>query len=473
MAGPPAPALPPPSDLDARLQRLLQQTAGGVDFSSRHAARAAVRRRLGMLYRRRRVRQALGSSTLAAGMAIGGVQLQHGSHTGSTAEPAAPATPARDTAPGRDRPPGTTATSDPTPAGEGTPPPAPAAPHSWSWDPGEGIDRVAADPGVLYADGRFHVYTTSTNHCVNGACQEYRVPRFTTPDLARAGRLDGDAMPARPGWVAPDDRAIWAPAVARIGERYVLYFAATSGRPQDTGMKCLGAAVSSAPEGPFDPLPGPLVCTPGYWNIDPYPVADGDAWHLLWRQDDSANVTGRIVAARLRPDGLGLTGSANPPVTTLLVGEFPWEEGHPHGTPGIGPIENPAMTRHPATGDWLLTWSANRWETQDYATGLATCAGPLGPCQRISRASPWLRTSPGPGITTTARLGGAGGLSFAIGPDGQLYAVFHAYHGSGQAPSALRVAWACRVEAPTAPGRGYRLAEIARNRSAGSAVSGT
>ena len=162
----------------------------------------------------------------------------------------------------------------------------------------------------------------------------------------------------------------------------------------------------------------------------------------------------------------------------MLVGEYPWEEGHADA-PGIGPIENPALARHPATGEWLLTWSANRWETPAYATGLAICQGPLGPCHRVSRTSPWLRTSSDAGIiTTTASFGGAGGLSFVAGPDGQLCVVFHAYSGSGQAPHARRVGWLYRVEsdaeaeAAVDSAQGYRLVEIVGNQSAVAAVKG-
>lgn len=128
------------------------------------------------------------------------------------------------------------------------------------------------------------------------------------------------------------------------------------------------------------------------------------------------------------------------------------------------------MARHPATGRWLLTWSANRWETPDYATGLAVCSGPLGPCRRISRGAPWLRASTDPGIATSAGSAGAGGLSLVTDPNGNLYAVFHAYAGSGRAPSP-RVGWAYRVE--PAGDAGYRLVEIAGNQPARSAVSGS
>jgi hypothetical protein len=129
-------------------------------------------------------------------------------------------------------------------------------------------------------------------------------------------------MPGRPDWVAPDDDAIWAPAAARIDDRFVLYFAASAAGAGDAPLKCLGAAISPSPAGPFAPLPQPLHCTPDYWSIDPYPVTDGQHWYLLWRQEDGAHVTGRIVAARLSHDGLALAGStrAHPARRQLLLG---------------------------------------------------------------------------------------------------------------------------------------------------------
>ncbi len=351
--------------------------------------------------------------------------------------------------------------------------------ESWSRDEFWQLDRAFADPAALVADGAVHVYTTSATECVPGSCTTYFVPRFTSDSLAQPGQLQGDAMPDRPAWVAADQRAVWGPSITRFGEGYLMYFAATSGRAPFVGTKCLGVAVSPSPTDPFVPLPDPLRCTYGFWNIDPYVVSDGTNWYLLWREDDPANVTGKIVVAQLRPDGLGFGGAGT---RTLLVGEYAWEEGYPEGTQpaqpdaeatdrrlpagaltsptGIGPIENPAMVRHPETGQWLLSWSANRWETRDYATGLATCDGPLGPCQRLSQDQPWLRSADDGAVSTTAQFSGCGGLSFMTDPDGRLYAMFHAYRdGEGEERAAApRVGWVYAVE-PAADG-GYMLAEF-------------
>jgi len=448
------------SGLEHDVQSLLRRTADDLAIASGHTQRRIVRHRFARLYRRRRLRYKLGSGTLAAGIfAGGGMQLRDQGHPSAAWTPAATPAPAP--------------VPPPAPAPAPTPEPGPTGgTASWTWDPDAQADLEAADPGVTYAAGVFHVYTTSATHCTGGECRTSWVPRFTSPDLSQPGRLQGDAMPSRPDWVAEDDRVIWAPAVAAIDGRYVMYFAATSGRPGDHSMKCLGAAVSSQPEGPFVPLPEPLHCVPGYWTIDPYPVLDGGRWYLVWREDDGAHTTGKIVAAPLSAGGLTLAASRP---MTLLVGESDWEDGQTdhRDHPGIGPIENPAMVRHPVTGDLLLTWSANLWETQSYATGLAQCDGPLGPCHRLSDGEPWLGTSADPGVTTDATFGGAGGLSFVVGPDGQLYALMHAYRGSGHAPEAPRVAWAFRVEAdadvdpdPTrGQDLGYHLTDIVGNQS--------
>ena len=345
--------------------------------------------------------------------------------------------------------------------------------QSWSYDSFWKIDRPLADPALIYADGTFDVYTTSATECIPGSCQTYWVPRFTSPSLSATATLQADAMPGLPPWVDPGNRAIWAPSVARIGASYVMYFAATAVQGPNPGAKCVGAATSRTPAGPFISTGEPLVCASrGYWALDAYVMSDGTRWFLLWREDDAAHVSGKIVGAELSADGLGFEGE---PKRTILTGQFPWEDGSRHEPPapsdngrrlpagatrnptGIGPIENPAMVRNPDTGQWLLTWSANRWDTADYATGLATCDGPLGPCQQVSRDQPWLCTSRDPSIDTSAVFTGAGGLAFVTGPDGHLYAMFHAYRGSGPPTDETRIGWAYRVVGSHGT---YRLTEF-------------
>jgi len=216
-ATPPATVPSPLTDLDARLRHVLDRRASGLAVPPGGAALAAVRRQITRrLRRRRRVRHALGSGTLAAGMVAGGIHVRHDTHAPPAGQPAASTPAAHGAAPGAVSPsavtrgvvappPAAAAGDEPGAGGAtpGTPPAAPQSGRTWTWDPDDGVDRAAADPGALYAGGRFHVYATSAEHCVRGTCRHHRVPRFSGPDLAGPGRLEGDAMPDLPPWVPP------------------------------------------------------------------------------------------------------------------------------------------------------------------------------------------------------------------------------------------------------------------------------
>ncbi|HEV7758627.1 MAG TPA: hypothetical protein VGO78_06545 [Acidimicrobiales bacterium] len=218
---PPAAALPRPLDLsfdlpfDHVLHALLQRTAGDIAAAPGQAARRAVRRRLTRLSRRRRLSHSLGTGTLAAGLVAGGAHQLWTARLAGTPGPPAPTLSVADGAldPSVPAPAPVPVPADPVappvpaPADPATPP-APGPATSWTWDPAEAIDRVAADPGALYAEGAFHVFTTSAVHCTAGTCTEQWVPRFTSPGLDQPGTPAGDAMPTRPAWVRPDDRAI-------------------------------------------------------------------------------------------------------------------------------------------------------------------------------------------------------------------------------------------------------------------------
>jgi hypothetical protein len=67
---------------------------------------------------------------------------------------------------------------------------------------------------------------------------------------------------------------------------------------------------------------------------------------------------------------------------------------------------------------YVLAYSAGRWETGAYMTGIARCASPSGPCSS-SPTGPWL-SSIGPRT-------GPGGLTFFVGADGARRVAFHTY----------------------------------------------
>ncbi|MFL5459140.1 MAG: family 43 glycosylhydrolase, partial [Gemmatimonadales bacterium] len=91
----------------------------------------------------------------------------------------------------------------------------------------------------------------------------------------------------------------------------------------------------------------------------------------------------------------------------LLQTDQPWE----------GPlIEGPTMWWK--AGVWHLLYSANRWNTGEYAIGYAACAAPLGPCRKLQSVP--LMASNGP-------VAGPGGAEAFVDVQGQHWLAYHAW----------------------------------------------
>ena len=67
---------------------------------------------------------------------------------------------------------------------------------------------------------------------------------------------------------------------------------------------------------------------------------------------------------------------------------------------------------------YSLLYSGNTFESDRYATGVARCAGPLGPCTRVADRAV---------LASSAAVLGPGGAVPVVGPDGARYMVFHAW----------------------------------------------
>lgn len=236
----------------------------------------------------------------------------------------------------------------------------------------------APDPHVLRVGSTYYAFTTMSGFD--------SVPVWRSDDLTTWTWV-GDGMPTNPAWT--EWGHTWAPGVIEAGGRYVLFFA---GRDSASGQQCVGVASSDRPEGPFTAADRPLVCdVAAGGSIDPYPFPDHDgSAYLYWKTD--ANAIGNrcsLWGARLTPDRLAVEGD---PVE-LLREDATWE--HPT-------VENPAMVLF--GGTYFLFYSGGWWESARYATGYATCATPLGPCEKQTTAEPWLATVDG--------LVGVGGATF-------------------------------------------------------------
>jgi putative cell wall-binding protein len=191
---------------------------------------------------------------------------------------------------------------------------------------------------------------------------------MSSPDLvtwtnaAPGGSVNGGALTTAGTWAQNDD--VWAPSVLDTGSGYVLYATFVA---KATGKRCVGAATSTKPQGPFTAQASPLVCNDAEGGvIDPDVFVTAGGAYLLWKTEGvPGSAAPALFSQPLTASGTGLSGSP----ARLLVSRFPWE-----GTL----IENPTMVAD--NGRYYLFYSGNEWESGSYGVGWGVCAGPQGPC---------------------------------------------------------------------------------------------
>lgn len=181
-----------------------------------------------------------------------------------------------------------------------------AAPAGSPPGPRVAIDADFPDPAVLRAeDGGFYAYATQAQ--VEGRQVNIQIAR--SPDLARWEHL-GDALPVKPAW-ASKTQDFWAPHVAKVGGRYLLYYSAKpdAALADPAQGLCLAVATADRPEGPFTDMGKPLLCGPGFVNIDPMLFDDPATGKrlLYW-----GSGFGPIKVQELAADGLGFAPGSRP-----------------------------------------------------------------------------------------------------------------------------------------------------------------
>jgi hypothetical protein len=249
------------------------------------------------------------------------------------------------------------------------------------------------DPFVLVADGTYDAYATDS------AAGNIQVIRST--DLVHWTPV-GDALPHLPSWAKPGQ--VWAPSVIQIGSTFVMYYSTIFG---SSGDQCISSATSASPTGPFvDSSTAPLVCqlTLG-GSIDPSAFVDPTAGIFLdWKSEGAGPQPPTIWAQQLSGTGTKLVGTGP---SQLLTATMPWEHGI---------VEAPDMFW--LAGERYLFFSGGQWTTATYATGVADCTGPLGPCT-VSPTSPILTGGDG--------IAGPGGASAFTDIAGRPYLAFAAW----------------------------------------------
>lgn len=276
------------------------------------------------------------------------------------------------------------------------------------------VDADVPDPMII-ADDEGGWWAFATNG--NGA----NIQTLRSTDLVTWEQAP-DALPALPDWTAGGD--VWAPEVARAADgRWLMYY--TTPAPQDRGdIQSIGLAIADSPGGPYvDPSDQPLVCeTDDGGSIDAHPFTAPDGKrYLYWKNDGNRiGVDTWISVQRLDPTGTTLVGEP----TKLIKQDQPWEGSL---------VEAPFVVE--ASGTYWLFYSANAYDSADYAVGVAKASGPTGPFVKL----------PDPVLTSNEVASGPGHCSvFSVGDRRWM-----AYH-----------AWPPDAVGSTIPGRTLWLSEV-------------
>jgi beta-xylosidase len=278
------------------------------------------------------------------------------------------------------------------------------------------LENDFADPDVIAADGAYYAYAT------NASGRNIEAAKST--DLV-TWELLTDAMPALPSWAQLGGSLVWAPAVAQIGQKYVMYYTA---RDTASDKQCIGVATADKPDGKFlDKNDHAFVCMPAEGgDIDASPFSDGGKYYLYWKNDGNCcGITTYIYGQELSADGLTLVGEPK----RLIQNDQNWEGRV---------IEGPEMWKHD-TGYYLF-FSAGNYADATYGVGYATCDGPLGPCKQADE-NPILHSK----VESEPLVIGPGGESLIQVGD-QTWMLYHVWDEVSGSRGDARYMWLDRVD---------------------------
>ena len=182
------------------------------------------------------------------------------------------------------------------------------------------LDGDFPDPTVIRAADGYY-YGFATQGAGSGTFRNLQVARsvdlFSWQSIA-------DALPVKPVWAAKT-QDFWAPHVSWAGGLYYLYYSAKpdAALTDDKAGLCLGVATSARPEGPYVDKGRPLLCGPGFVNIDPMQFDDPATGKplLYWGSGFQP-----IKVQELAPDRLSFTqGSAPHDLVATLKSNDPNE----------------------------------------------------------------------------------------------------------------------------------------------------
>ncbi len=245
-------------------------------------------------------------------------------------------------------------------------------------------DAQAADPGVLYYDGKYYCYSTS-------APIGYYV--YTSDDLVN---WKNEGLCCDMAWGIDRSGYYWAPEVIEHNGTFYMIMSVD---------EHLGFAVADSPLGPFIPEKTWLFedTIDGHVFIDD----DGQAYlyYVSWREGHEYGIYG----CELEDDIVTVREGTE---VQLLKPTESWEKIDGSVT------EGPFILKH--NGIYYLTYSGTGYTSPDYAVGYATSETPLGT---------YTRYTGNPILSRTEKLYGPGHHCFTTSPDGsELIIVYHVHN---------------------------------------------
>ena len=166
------------------------------------------------------------------------------------------------------------------------------------------FEQIFPDPDALRHDGAYYAYGTYHPWTGDEGPDRQLVPILRSPNLVDWERV-GPAFEAPPPW--SQYRGLWAPGVARLADRVVLYYSDSEFGAPNPGI---GVATASDPAGPFEPRGGLFrsagVDVPN--SIDPTVFVRRETSYLFWGSHRG------LYGIELAADGLGTRGEPFPVV---------------------------------------------------------------------------------------------------------------------------------------------------------------
>ena len=287
--------------------------------------------------------------------------------------------------------------------------PADAYPGAPWFRPDSPYDQNFPDPAIILVDDTYYAYSTATGGS--------SMPVMTSSDL-ETWIAHGDALGSGPSWSPRTDGkwTIWAPTVVELptGD-FLAAFASSTG---EDDRRCIATLTAPSPRGPFVALGSePFVCEPDpNGALDPFLIVDdADVPWLIWK-NEGVPVGHPTLASRrtafwsrqLTDDGTAWrSGSTKNFLMETTERIRPWQGNV---------VENPAMVAW--KGSFLLAYSANQWDSIDYAIGWARCETPAGPCTEHTTE---------PLLVSNAERSGPGGPAPFVDRDGVLRLGYHGW----------------------------------------------